>query len=114
LLDVPCSNTGVIRRRVDVRWRLQAPDIDKITITQRKILENAVTCLKPGGRIVYSTCSIEHAENLGLVEAFLADHPEFILESTRDALPYRDQTDGAFAARIVQRSAPHISTANAD
>jgi 16S rRNA (cytosine967-C5)-methyltransferase len=114
LLDVPCSNTGVIRRRVDVRWRLQAPDIDKITITQRKILENAVTCLKPGGRIVYSTCSIEHAENLGLVEAFLADHPEFILDSTRDALPYRDQTDGAFAARIVQRSAPHISTANAD
>ena len=52
LLDVPCSNTGVIRRRVDVRWRLQAPDIEKIAITQRKILENALACLKPGGRIV--------------------------------------------------------------
>ena len=104
LLDVPCSNTGVIRRRVDVRWRLQAPDIDKIAITQRKILENAIACLKPGGRIVYSTCSIEHTENLGLVEAFLADHPEFKLVATRDALPFRDQTDGAFAARIERKS----------
>lgn len=104
LLDVPCSNTGVIRRRVDVRWRLQAPDIDKITVTQRKILENALVCLKPGGRIVYSTCSIEHAENLGLVEAFLADHPELELRATRDALPFRDATDGAFAARIERKA----------
>ena len=104
LLDVPCSNTGVIRRRVDVRWRLQAPDIDKIAMTQRKILENAIVCLKPGGRIVYSTCSIEHTENLGLVEAFIADHPELELVATRDALPFRDQTDGAFAARIERKS----------
>lgn len=100
LLDVPCSNTGVIRRRVDVRWRLQAPDIEKIAITQRKILENALVCLKPGGRIVYSTCSIEREENLGQVEAFLAAHPQLTLHSTREALPFRDQTDGAFAARI--------------
>ncbi len=105
LLDVPCSNTGVIRRRVDVRWRLQAPDIAKIAITQRKILENSLVCLKPGGRIVYSTCSIEHAENLGVVEEFLADHPELTLHSTRDALPFRDKTDGAFAARIEWKSA---------
>ena len=105
LLDVPCSNTGVIRRRVDVRWRLQAPDIDKIAITQRKILENALPCLKSGGRIVYSTCSIEHTENLGLVEGFLADHPQLELRATRDALPFRDQTDGAFAARIERKSA---------
>ena len=100
LLDVPCSNTGVIRRRVDVRWRLQAPDIDKIAVTQRKILENALPCLKPGGRLVYSTCSIEPEENLGQIEAFLADHPDLRLHSTREALPFRDHTDGAFAARI--------------
>jgi 16S rRNA (cytosine967-C5)-methyltransferase len=105
LLDVPCSNTGVIRRRVDVRWRLQAPDIEKIALTQRKILENALACLKPGGRLVYSTCSIEHDENLGLVEAFLAAHPELTLHSTREALPFRDKTDGAFAARIEWKSA---------
>jgi len=103
LLDVPCSNTGVIRRRVDVRWRLQAPDIEKITVTQRRILENALPCLKPGGRLVYSTCSIEPEENLGQVEAFLTDHPEYQLHSTREALPFRDSTDGAFAARIQRK-----------
>jgi 16S rRNA (cytosine967-C5)-methyltransferase len=100
LLDVPCSNTGVIRRRVDVRWRLQAPDIARITITQRAILENAAPCLKPGGRLVYSTCSIEAAENQQVVDGFLAAHPEFSLAGTRQALPFADQSDGAFAARL--------------
>lgn len=104
LLDVPCSNTGVIRRRVDVRWRLQAPDIEKLVITQRKILESALTCLKPDGRLVYSTCSIERAENLGQVEAFLEAHPELELVETREALPFRDHTDGAFAALIRKKS----------
>lgn len=103
LLDVPCSNTGVIRRRVDVRWRLQSPDIEKIAVTQRKILENAVPCLKPGGRIVYSTCSIEREENLAVVEAFLADHPDFELRESREALPFRDHTDGAFAACLARK-----------
>lgn len=100
LLDVPCSNTGVIRRRVDVRWRLQAPDIERINHTQRKILENALPCLAPGGRIVYSTCSIEHEENLQLVESFLVGHPTLHLTAQHSALPFRDHSDGAFAARI--------------
>jgi len=103
LLDMPCSNTGVIRRRVDVRWRLQAPDIDKLVVTQRKILEAALPCLKPGGRLVYSTCSIERAENAAQVEAFLSAHPELELVETRDALPFRDGTDGAFAALIRRK-----------
>ncbi len=100
LLDVPCSNTGVLRRRVDVRWRLQAPDIDALVRTQHQILENALPCLKPGGRLVYSTCSLEHSENMGQMEAFLADHSNLTLHSTREALPFRDHTDGAFAACI--------------
>jgi len=104
LLDVPCSNTGVVRRRVDVRWRLQAPDIEKIALTQRKILDNACVCLKPGGRLVYSTCSIEKEENQDLVENFLTDHPEFSQVGSRSALPFRDQTDGAFAA-LLHRNA---------
>jgi len=104
LLDVPCSNTGVIRRRVDVRWRLQPPDIAKITHTQRQILDHALPCLKPGGRLVYSTCSLEHEENRGQVAAFLADHPDLHLGPTREALPCRDHTDGAFAARIDRRA----------
>ena len=94
----------VIRRRVDVRWRLQVPDIQKIALTQRKILENALPCLKPGGRLVYSTCSIEPEENLGQIEAFLADHPELELTAAREALPFRDHTDGAYAARIQRKA----------
>jgi 16S rRNA (cytosine967-C5)-methyltransferase len=100
LLDVPCSNTGVLRRRVDARWRLQVPDIAALVHTQRQILEHALPCLKPGGRLVYSTCSLEHTENLGQIEALLAAHPTLTLHSTRQALPFRDATDGAFAARL--------------
>lgn len=101
LLDVPCSNTGVLRRRIDVRWRLQPADIEAITHTQRRILENAIPCLKAGGRIVYSTCSIEAEENENLIAAVVAAHPQLRLEATRSALPFRDGTDGAFAALLV-------------
>jgi 16S rRNA (cytosine967-C5)-methyltransferase len=100
LLDVPCSNTGVFRRRVDVRWRLKPSDITELTKLQRQIIENALPCLKPGGRLVYSTCSVEAEENGALIEALLADHPELKLENTRQALPQRDGTDGAFAALL--------------
>lgn len=101
LLDVPCSNTGVFRRRVDVRWRLTPQHITDLVEIQRRILENALLCVKPGGRLVYSTCSIEEEENGSQVEAFLASHPELRLEGTRQALPHRDGTDGAYAARFV-------------
>jgi 16S rRNA (cytosine967-C5)-methyltransferase len=101
LLDVPCSNTGVFRRRVDVRWRLRPADLVELTQLQRQILENALPCLKPGGRIVYSTCSVEAEENEELVAALLADHPELHLAGTRQALPQRDGSDGAFAAALV-------------
>jgi len=100
LLDVPCSNTGVIRRRVDVRWRLQRADLDALRATQLRILNHALPCLKSGGRIVYSTCSIEQEENDAVIESFLADHPDLQLAGTRRALPFADHTDGAFAARL--------------
>lgn len=105
LLDVPCSNTGVIRRRVDVRWRLQPADIGKIARTQRAILENALPCLKPGGRIVYSTCSIEPEENHELVAEFAAAHHGLAITATREIFPFSARTDGAFAARI--ETTPH-------
>ncbi|MFC7337238.1 RsmB/NOP family class I SAM-dependent RNA methyltransferase [Haloferula chungangensis] len=101
LLDVPCSNTGVFRRRVDVRWRLQPEDITRLTRTQTAILENALPCLKPGGRLVYSTCSIEAEENQDLVASFLARHPQLKLEKQHQALPHTDGTDGAYAALLV-------------
>ena len=97
LLDVPCSNTGVIRRRVDVRWRLQPSDIDDLAVIQTEILNNALPCLKPGGRIVYSTCSIEEAENTDLVKAFAVTHGLKLGKTVR-ILPTEHGTDGAFAA----------------
>lgn len=100
LLDVPCSNTGVIRRRVDVRWRLQPDHLKALVVTQRAILENALPCLKAGGRLIYSTCSIDADENEKQIESFLSDYPELKLTGTRQALPFRDGTDGAYAARL--------------
>lgn len=101
LLDVPCSNTGVIRRRVDVRWRLQPADISALQKTQYSILKNALPCLKEGGRIVYSTCSIENEENLELVEKFCSDHGMKVITSSQ-IHPVTHATDGAFAA-IIQK-----------
>lgn len=100
LLDVPCSNTGVFRRRVDVRWRLQPKDIEGLRGIQTAILENALPCLKTGGRLVYSTCSIEPEENQELVEAFASRHPGIRVAETCQAFPHRDGTDGAFAALL--------------
>jgi 16S rRNA (cytosine967-C5)-methyltransferase len=100
LLDVPCSNTGVIRRRVDVRWRLQPSDIEDLILIQTEILQNAIPCLKPGGRIVYSTCSIEDAENIGLVKAFAAANG-MTLGKTIQIMPNQNGTDGAFAAVLT-------------
>jgi len=100
LLDVPCSNSGVLRRRVDVRWRLQPAQITELTKIQRAILDHALPCLKPGGRLVYSTCSIEPEENQDLVAAFLADHPPLRLAGEHESLPHRDREDGAYAARL--------------
>jgi 16S rRNA (cytosine967-C5)-methyltransferase len=89
--------TGVIRRRVDVRWRLQPSDIDDLAVIQTEILNNALPCLKPGGRIVYSTCSIEDTENIELVKAFAVTHGLKLGKTVR-ILPSEHGTDGAFAA----------------
>lgn len=99
LLDVPCSNTGVIRRRVDVRWRIQPADIDNLTVIQNEILTNALPCLKPGGRIIYSTCSIEPVENNTLIKAFAETHGLTVKKHTQ-ITPTDNGTDGAFAARL--------------
>lgn len=100
LLDVPCSNTGVLRRRADARWRWSEKRMKALVETQRKILDHAVMLLKPGGRIVYSTCSLESEENLMQVEAFLARHPNFSLASVKESFPPDTGCDGAFAAAL--------------
>jgi 16S rRNA (cytosine967-C5)-methyltransferase len=100
LLDVPCSNTGVLRRRVDARWRLRPEDLDSLVTTQRRIIMNALPCLKRGGRFVYSTCSLEEEENELQIKAILAAHPRLELIDTHQSLPFREGFDGTYAALL--------------
>ena len=100
LLDAPCSNTGVLRRRVDLRWRIQAAEIERLRATQLNLLKQSAGSLKPGGVLVYSTCSLEPEENSGVVQEFLADHPGWRLASERQLLPFADGVDGAYVARL--------------
>lgn len=99
LLDVPCSNTGVLRRRVDARWRISPEQITELTGIQTQILTQAAKCLRPGGRLVYSTCSIESEENEDLIYPFAKGNGLKVTE-TRKSVPHIDQLDGAFAARL--------------
>ena len=101
MLDVPCSNTGVIRRKPDVRWNLTKESFSGLLELQGAILGNAARALKKCGRIVYSTCSLELEENMGQVNAFLREHSGFHLENAKSILP-DERHDGAFAALIAR------------
>jgi len=101
LLDAPCSNTGVMRRRVDLRWRIREPELTRLRETQRQLLERAVPLLKPGGTLVYSTCSLEPEENSGLIRDFLGGHPAMQLQKERALTPWENGVDGAYVARLV-------------
>jgi 16S rRNA (cytosine967-C5)-methyltransferase len=100
LIDAPCSNTGVLRRRVDLRWRISSDEITRLRQTQLDLLELAAPQLKPGGLLVYSTCSLEPEENGSVVQEFLREHKQFKLEAERELLPFKDNVDGAFVARL--------------
>ncbi len=103
LIDAPCSNTGVLRRRVDLRWRIRAEEIARLRSTQLDLLRQAAPLLKPGGVLVYSTCSLELEENHEVIEQFLGEQPGFTLERKRELLPFADEVDGAFVARLLKR-----------
>ena len=102
LVDAPCSNTGVMRRRVDLRWRIQPKEIERLRIAQLDLLNQAAPQVKPGGVLVYSTCSLEPEENQEVVKEFLSGHADFKLESERELLPFVDNVDGAFVAALVK------------
>jgi 16S rRNA (cytosine967-C5)-methyltransferase len=104
LLDAPCSNTGVMRRRIDLRWRLTPDDFVRMQREQIAIAHAVLPLLKPGGVFVYSTCSIEPEENEHLVSQLVRQFANLQLESQRALLPFRDQVDGAFAARFRRPS----------
>ena len=100
LIDAPCSNTGVMRRRVDLRWRISPEEILRLQKAQIELLKQAAAKLKPGGVLVYSTCSLEPEENSDVVKAFLREHQDFNLETERQLLPFADGVDGAYVARL--------------
>lgn len=105
LLDVPCSNTGVIRRRPDVKLHLRPADIERLAGQQERLLTRAAELVRPGGRLVYSTCSIEPEENAVVVEAFLAANPRWQLAAARLSYPWECGHDGG-GAFLLTHSAP--------
>jgi 16S rRNA (cytosine967-C5)-methyltransferase len=114
LVDAPCTGTGTFRRHPDARWRLKVSDLAVMSTVQRAILRSAADVVKPGGLLVYSTCSLEPEENDEQIERFLADHPGFSLEAPPEGavpatvldagmlrvVPQKHGTDGAFAVRL--------------
>ena len=105
MLDAPCSNTGVIQRRTDVKWRLRQSDIKNCVKLQKKLITAAAQFVKPGGRLAYSTCSIERSENLGVIDAFLKSPAgqEFTLKDSQLSYPWQSGHDGAGVSILVRR-----------
>ncbi|MGB0416451.1 MAG: RsmB/NOP family class I SAM-dependent RNA methyltransferase [Coraliomargarita sp.] len=106
MLDAPCSNTGVIQRRTDVKWRLQSRDIEACAKLQLQLLHSASRFVKPSGKLVYSTCSIESTENRAVVDAFLASKSgqAFALVDSIESYPWESGHDGAGAFLLTRTS----------
>jgi len=102
LVDVPCSNTGVMRRRADLRWRLRQADFARMQQLQIEIVRALIPLLKSNGVLVYSTCSLEPEENEKIARQILTEMPILRLETETFSLPFRDGFDGAFAAKIIK------------
>ncbi len=118
LVDAPCSGLGVLSKKPDAKWKREPEDLVKLVQTQRAILENAANHVKPGGVLVYSTCTMEPEENTGVVQGFLANHPEFTTENASqfadqrivtsegyvETFPHKHAMDGSFAVRLKRSS----------
>lgn len=119
LVDAPCSGLGVLGRRPDARWRKKSEDIGQLKILQREILTEAAQLVKPGGTLVYSTCTITSEENNEVIQEFLAENKDFYLdkklteylpfdleegqEGWVQFLPFKHQMDGFFIARMLRK-----------
>ncbi|MCX7611451.1 MAG: 16S rRNA (cytosine(967)-C(5))-methyltransferase RsmB [Ignavibacterium sp.] len=116
LLDAPCTGTGTLSKKPDIKWKKDIFDVKKMSEHQLKLLQKAATLVKPGGIIVYSTCSIEEEENFQVVKKFLESNPDFQLKPANGLLPddviddqgcvqtfpHKHQMDGVFAAKLVK------------
>ena len=103
LADVPCTNSGVFRRRPDAPWRFSEKRLKETVHLQKQILNALARLVKPGGLLVYSTCSIDSAEDDDQIRAFLGEHPDFELECSKLLLPAAD-CDGAYAAHLRKKN----------
>jgi 16S rRNA (cytosine967-C5)-methyltransferase len=116
LVDAPCTGTGTLRRNPEIRWRITNRDVSELSLRQGLILGNAARMVRPGGRLVYSTCSVEREENEEVVARFLDNHAEFrklpltlpaSLQSNEGEAriwPHRDGADGFFIACLERRN----------
>src|SRR5437773_3360040 len=102
LIDAPCTNTGVMRRRVDLKWRLRRIHFVRMQERQIEIVRRLIPLLKLNGVFVYGTCSLEPEENEEAVRRILAETPALRLQAQKHSLPFRDGFDGAFAARLTR------------
>jgi 16S rRNA (cytosine967-C5)-methyltransferase len=122
LLDAPCSGLGTLRRDPEIRWRRSEASLEGLAATQLAMLGRAAEVLRPGGRLIYATCSSEPDENEAVLSRFLADREDFVTEPVRlpsslaslttpegylKTLPYRDQLEAFFAAMLVKTKDLH-------
>ena len=116
LADAPCSGLGVIRKKPEIRYKTWE-QVSPLPETQLAILEGAAACVRPGGALVYSTCTLLREENEGVTDAFLARHPEFQRESfllpdpfgpaedgQRTVWPFEFETDGFYLCRMRKKT----------
>jgi 16S rRNA (cytosine967-C5)-methyltransferase len=103
LLDVPCSGLGVLKRNPDAKWKLSPESIEQVIATQREILGSYHTMVKPGGKMIYVTCSILPSENIKQVEWFLAQNQDFHLDEYQEIWP-SDGFDGFFMAILTKKA----------
>ncbi|MGH2843705.1 MAG: 16S rRNA (cytosine(967)-C(5))-methyltransferase RsmB [Solirubrobacteraceae bacterium] len=103
LVDPPCSGLGTLQSRPDLRWRPRRGALDELALRQAELMQAGARMLKSGGTLVYSVCTITRAEGDGVIDAFIATHPDFSCEQRCQLLPSRDGTDGFFIARLRRR-----------
>lgn len=104
LIDAPCSGLGTVRRDPDIRWRVTESDLPALAATQFDLLQRTAALVRPGGTLVYSTCSSEPDENQQVVAAFLASYPEFTQAREHQTLPFRDGLEAFFGSALERRS----------
>ncbi|HTK81316.1 MAG TPA: 16S rRNA (cytosine(967)-C(5))-methyltransferase RsmB [Bacteroidota bacterium] len=118
LIDAPCSGLGVLRKKPDIKWKRDQDDIHRLVLQQKNLLESGARMVKPGGVLVYSTCTTEPEENSLQIAAFLQKHPDFTIDDAHrfvshsavsregwvETYPHRHHIDGSFAVRLVKAS----------